>query len=366
MKISCLQENLSKGLGLVSRLVATRGTLEILSHILISTDKGRIKLSATNLEIGVNYKVGGKVDEEGSITIPARLLSELVAQLPSGKLNLETEDSNIFLKSGDYESHIKGLSADEFPLIPKIKEAKNFTIKSADLREIINMVSFSAAIDETRPVLSGIYLNLTKDNLTLAATDSYRLAEKSIKVKNDQNKNFEVIIPAKSLVELSRLLGDGDGEVAVYIDSNQVMFETDDFEFISRLVEGKFPDYKNIIPTSYETRALVAGNEFGKIIKIAALFSGETVGSVNLEIKSKGKVAATSSSSQVGDSSAACEAEVEGKDAQIVFNSRYILDVLNSLGGSRVALEVSGSLNAGVIRKEGDKSFVYVIMPLRA
>jgi DNA polymerase-3 subunit beta len=346
--------------------VATRGTLEILSHILISTEKGRIKLSATNLEIGVNYKVGGKVDEEGSITIPARLFSELVAQLPSGKINLETEDSNIFLKSGEYESHIKGLSADEFPLIPKIKESKNFTIKSGDLRDVINVVGFSAALDETRPVLSGIYLNLNKDNLTLAATDSYRLAEKSIKVKNDQNKNIDVIIPAKSLIELSRLLGDGEGDVAVYLDSNQVMFETEDFEFISRLVEGKFPDYKNIIPNSYETKALMTASEFAKIIKVAALFSGETVGSVNLQVRNKGKVSATSSSSQVGDSSAACEAEVEGKDAEIVFNSRYILDVLNSLGSNKISLEVSGNLNAGVIRKEGDKSFVYVIMPLRA
>lgn len=366
MKISCLQENLSKGLGLVSRLVATRGTLEILSHILISTDKGRIKLSATNLEIGVNYKVGGKVDEEGSITIPARLFSELVSQLPSGKLNLETEESNIFLKSGDFESHIKGLSADEFPLIPKIKESKNFTISARDLREIIGLVGFAAAIDETRPVLSGIYLNLTKDNLTLAATDSYRLAEKTVKVKNDQNKNIEVIIPAKSLIELSRLLGDNEGDVAVYLDNNQVMFETEDFEFISRLVEGKFPDYKNIIPAGYETKAAMVGSEFGKIIKVAALFSGEAVGSVTLEIKSKGKVEAKSSSSQVGDSSAACEAEVEGKDTEIVFNSRYILDVLNSVGSNKISLEVSGGLNAGVIHKDDDKNFVYVIMPLRA
>lgn len=366
MKISCLQENLSKGLGLVSRLVATRGTLEILSHVLISTDKGRIKLSATNLEIGVNYKVGGKVDEEGTITVPARLFSELVAQLPSGKLSLVTEDQNVFLKSGEYESHIKGLSADEFPLIPKIKESKNFTISAKDLKEIVGMVSFAAALDETRPVLSGIYVNLTKDNLVLAATDSYRLAEKSVKVKNDKAKNLELIIPAKSLVELSRLLGDGDTDVAVYVDDNQVMFETEDFEFISRLVEGKFPDYKQIIPTSYETKANLLASDFAKIVKVAALFSGEAVGSVNLEVKSKGKVSAQSSSSQIGDSNAACEATVEGKDAEIVFNSRYVLDVLASLGSGQVNLEVNGKLNPGVIRKEGDKSYVYVIMPLRA
>ncbi len=228
------------------------------------------------------------------------------------------------------------------------------------------MVSFAAAIDETRPVLGGIYLNLNKDNLVMAATDSYRLAEKAIKVKNIAGKNLEAVVPAKSLVELSRLLGDGSGDVSVYLDNNQVMFETDDFEFISRLVEGKFPDYKQIIPNSFETSATLEVSDFSKIVKVAALFSGESVGSINLEIKAKGKVGAQSSSSQLGDSNAFCDAEVKGADAEIVFNSRYILDVLNNLGSGKVVLEVNGKLNPGVVRKEGDKSYVYVIMPLRA
>lgn len=367
MKVSCLAENLSKGLNTVSRLVATKGTLEILSHILLSTEGGRLKLSATNLEIGINYKVGSKVEEEGSITVPGRLFSELVSQLPEGKLNISTEKNSLLVKSGNYESRVNGLSAEEFPLIPKTKSKKSFSINSVDLKEAIGMVSFASAPDEARPVLAGVYFKLKKDKLTLAATDSYRLAEKIIKVKNERSdKDLEVVVPTRSLLELSRVIGDYDGEVNVYLDENQIMFETDDFEFTSRLVEGKFPDYKQIIPTDVETKAIVDTNDFMGIVKVAALFSGEAVGSINLKFKAKGRVEAESSSSQFGDSSAGCEAEVSGKDMEMVFNSRYILDALLGMSGSKISLEVCGKLSPGIIRKEGDKSYVYVIMPLRA
>lgn len=364
MKISCLEENLSKGLSVVSRLVATKGTLEILSYILLSTEKGRLKLSATNLEIGINYKVGGKVEEDGSVTVPARLFSELISQLPEGKLNISTNGNNILVKSGDYESRVNGLSDDEFPLIPKVKSKKSFSVPASDFKKAINMVSFASALDETRPVLAGTYLKLNKNKLSIVATDSYRLAEKIVDVKGEGN--VEIIIPTRSLNELSRVIGEYSGDVNVYIDENQVMFETDDFEFTSRLVEGKFPDYKQIIPTNSETKATVSMSDFVNIIKVAALFSGESVGSVNVEIKSKGKISAQSSSSQFGDSNAACDAIVEGKDTEIVFNSRYILDVLSNISKSEVVLEVNGKLNPGVIKIKGDKSYVYVIMPLRA
>lgn len=364
MKISCLEENLSKGLNIVSRLVGTKGTLEILSHILLTTEKGRLKLSATNLEIGINYKIGGKVEEEGSITVPARLFTELVSQLPEGKLLISTDKNSVLVKSRDYESRVNGLSAEEFPLIPKIKEKKSFSVLAGDFKEAISVVSFASAIDETRPVLSGIYMNIKKGKMALAATDSYRLAEKIIEVKDD-SKETEVIIPNKSLNELTRVISDYDGMIDVFVDENQIMFETDDFGFTSRLVEGKFPDYKQIIPTVSETVATVMVNDFVKIIKVAALFSGESVGSINIEISPKGKISARSSSSQYGDSNASCEARVEGKEIEIVFNSKYILDVLANINGE-VQFEVNGKLNPGVIKKVGDKSYVYVIMPLRA
>lgn len=365
MKLSCLQENLSKGLNVVSRLVATKGTLEILSHILLSTEKGRLKLSATNLEIGINYKVGAKIDSDGAITVPARLFSELISQLPEGKIDLELKEDTLYIKTGTFKSQIKGLSAEEFPLIPKIKEKNLAVLSAGELKEAINMVSFSAAADETRPVLAGIYMNLGKGKLTLAATDSYRLAEKTLSLKEKSTDVREAIVPARSLAEFSRILDDPEKEVKIYLDDSQVMLETEDLDFTSRLVEGKFPDYKQIIPTDFETQAIFTKKEFASIIKVVSIFSRESAGSVTLELKQKGFVEAISAGSQYGDSDASCEAEVTGKDSEVILNSKYLLDVLGNLAEGRIVLESSGRLTACVLRKEDDKSYVYVVMPLR-
>lgn len=366
MKLSCLQENLSKGVSVVSRLVSTRGTLEILSHILLKTEDGRLKLSATNLEVGINYKIGAKIDEDGAITVPARLFSELISQLPHGKIDLSVEDTTLKTKIEQFESSIKGLSDEEFPLIPKIKDKKLVSIPEKQLKDAINSVAFAAALDESRPVLSGIYLKTEKDKLILVATDSYRLAEKVIKLKGANLPVKEAIVPAKSLIELTRTLDSPDKEATIYLDDTQIMVETDEVEFTSRLIEGKFPDYQNIIPSSYETKASAASDELLNIIKVTSLFSREAAGSVTLVVDPKGKIEAISAGSQYGESNAACKATVEGKDTEIVFNSRYILDVLNHLSGGNVSFESSGKLNAGVIKKEDDPNYLYLIMPLRA
>lgn len=366
MKLSCLQENLNKAVTTVSRLVSNKGTLEILSHILITTEKGLLKLSATNLEMGINYKVGAKIEKEGSITIPARLFSELISQLPDGKIDLEEKDQTLNIKIGEFNSKIKGLSADEFPLIPKIKEKKIVSINSDDFKEAIQMVFFAAATDETRPVLSGIYFKAEKGKIYLAATDSYRLSEKIITLKGKENPTKEAIVPARTMIELSRILDDPEKEVNIYLDDSQIMFETDDFEITSRLIEGKFPDYKQIIPTNLETKATLSKDKFTNVIKVASLFSKETAGSITLNFSSKGKVEVNSAASQYGESDSACEAEVTGKDSEIIFNSKYILDALINLPSGNITLEISGKLNPGVLRKEGDNSYTYVIMPLRA
>lgn len=366
MKLSCLQENLNKGLSVVSRLVATRGTLEILSHILLETQEGRLKLSATNLEIGINYKIGAKIDQEGSITVPARLFSEFISQLPTGKIDISVDDLTLKSKIGSFESNIKGLSAEEFPLIPKIKDKKIFSIPANQLKEAINSVSFASAPDEARPVLAGIYLKATKGKMILAATDSYRLAERKIDLKTKETKEVEAIIPARGLMELARILEDSNKEVDVYLDETQVMFETEDLEFTSRLVEGKFPDYEQIVPTGFETKAILEKSDFLNVLKVVALFSREQAGSITLAIKKSGKVELVSSGSQLGESNASANAEVEGKDVEIVFNSKYLLDVLNVIVDGKVALEVTGKLNPGVLKKEGEKNSLYVIMPLRA
>ncbi len=366
MKISCLQENLNKGVTTVSRLVSIKGTLEILSHILISTENGRLKLSATNLEMGINYKVGAKIEKEGSITVPAKLFSELISQLPLGKIDLEEKDETLYAKIDGFNSQIKGLSSEEFPLIPKIKEKKIISVTAGELKDAIQMVFFSAAPDETRPVLSGIYFKVEKLKIYLASTDSYRLSEKIINLKEKETSIKEIIIPAKTMIELSRVLDDPEKIVNIYINETQIMFETDDFEITSRLIEGKFPDYKQIIPTGAETKAVLDKDKFLSVIKVASLFSRDTAGSITLNFSTKGKIEVIASGSQYGETDSTCDAEVTGKDSDIIFNSKYILDVLNNLPSGNITLEISGKLNPGVLKKEGDKDYTYVIMPLRA
>ncbi len=367
MKITILKENLSKGLNVIGRIVSTRGSLEVLSNILIKTDKGRVCLSATNLEVGINYMVGAKVEKEGAITVPARLFTEFINSLPGEKITLELEGDTLHSKADNYEANIKGISADEFPLIPEIKTNKVFSLKNSALREAINLVGFAAAMDDTRPVLAGVYMKIDGSKVTLATTDSYRLAEKVIDLGNEKAKKTEIIIPAKTLLELGRILGELDSNevVKVYLSESQILFEANGLDFISRLIEGQFPNYKQIIPENSDTKAKVSKDELASAVKIASLFARENANSIKVAVKSKGKVEVDSGGSQVGDNTAKITAVVTGKDTEASFNGKYIMDALNAIRESDINLEISGKLNPGVIKTTKDKNYIYIIMPLR-
>lgn len=365
MKVSVLKENLAKALSTCGRVVSTRGSLEILSNVMLSTESGRLKISATNLEVGINYWLGAKVEKEGAITVPARLLTDIVNSLSSEKVELTVEELNLHLTSDKDKLTIKGISVDEFPLIPSIDNT-SFKISSKVFRDALNLVDFAAALDEARPVLSGVYMNVDGDRLTLAATDSYRLAEKVIKLDKKVTDKYEIIVPARALIELARTLGDFDEDIKVCIGDNQILFAATEVEFTSRLIEGNFPNYKQIIPENNDTKAVVKASDFASVLKVASLFAKENANSVNIFVRSKGKIEINATSSQIGDSSSVVSAEVDGKDGEISFNSRYILDVLSNLKDEKVEFEISGKLNPGVIRPEGSKDYTYIIMPLRS
>ncbi len=365
MKASILRENLAKALSVCGRVVTTRGSLEILSNVMISTEAGRMKISATNLEVGVNYWVGAKVENEGAITVPARLITDVISSINSEKVSLELEDMTLHVNSDTDKLSIKGISIDEFPLIPSI-ETTAFKISSKLLREALSQVTFAAALDEARPVLSGVYFLVDGDTLTLAATDSYRLAERVIKLEKKVADKVEVIIPARALIELSRTLADITGDIKVCVNDNQVLFAADEVEFTSRLIDGNFPNYKQIIPEGNDTKAVVSVSALSGVLKVASLFARENANSINIFVRSKGKIEVSATSSQVGDSSSTIEAQVEGKDGDISFNGKYILDVLSNVKEENVEFEISGKLNPGVIRLEGKKDYTYIIMPLRS
>jgi len=367
MKVSLLKENLSKALNTTGRIVGIKGTLPVLSNILLSTEDGRIRVSSTNLEIGINYFIGAKIEKKGSITVPAKLFSDFIASLPNEKVDLELDDLTLKIKNINYSSEIKGISGEEFPIIPNIKENKVLSLKAKDLKDALKIVYFAASIDDSRPILSGVFFNKTDDNLTIVATDSYRLAEKSLKISKEFKENFQIIVPVKTTQEIFKIISDNpESVVDIYTNENQILFEIGNIELISRLIEGQFPNYKQIIPETSETKATVNTNEFIGILKTSILFAKENANTLKIIIGSKGKLEVVVEATQIGSNNVFIEADVDGKGGEISFNGRYLIDILQNLNTKEVSLEITGKLSPGLIKSEEIKDYLYLIMPLRS
>lgn len=372
MKLACLQENLARGLAIVGRAVATRSTLPVLANILLATDESRLKLSATNLEIGINCWVGAKVEQEGAITIPARLLADFVNSLPPEPIDLTliTRTQTLNLRCGRFEANIKGIDAQEFPLIIVPEEDRAITLDADALSQMIDRVAFAAATDESRPVLTGVHTELTPKGLTLAAADSYRLSVASTALEKGPDHAMNVIIPARSLHELRRILGD-ENSVSMLVSSNrnQVFFHIKDVDLISQLVEGSFPDHRQIIPTSYNTRTVLVTSDFLKAVRMASIFARDAANIARLQVVpghsgGMGRLIITASSAEYGDNVSELDATVEGAPIEIAFNARYLMDALNVIDTAEVALETRDPSSPGVIRPVGSNDFVHIIMPM--
>ncbi len=370
MKVSVTQENLTRALGAVGRIVSTRTTLPVLGNILIGTDSGRLKLSATNLEIGINYWIGAKIEEEGALTVPARLFSDFITSLPAeNNINLSADGAVLHVQTTHFQSTINGISAEEFPLIPQLKAKPALKLPVEDLREAISQTAIVASPDEARPVLTGVYVYIEESNLVMAATDSYRLAEKKLKVAKG-GSDFKAIVPARTLMELGRVLGEVTGEVEVLVEENQVMFKIEGMELTSRLVEGQFPNYRQIIPAAgqNDTSFEIETDEFGRLAKVAGLFARESAGSIRLEVKGQESlVNVISTTSQVGENTSSAECDTKGPDAEIALNSRYLTEALGAIRSDDVKFVISGKLNPCVIRPvgKGAADYTHIIMPLR-
>lgn len=368
MKLSVTQENLAKAITTVGRMVSARSSLPVLANILIATEGGRLKLSATNLEVGINYWIGAKVEEDGGITVPARLFSEFITSLPSGNVDMELNDLSLVVKAPHVESSINGISAEEFPLIPQIKSEPALQISAKTFHDALAQVVVAASADESRPILTGVYIYNENSNLVIVSTDSYRLAEKQLKLAKKPTSDIKFIVPARTIQELVRLLGDHDGDIAVYASDNQVMFEVDGIELTSRLIEGQFPDYRQIIPKSADTTVEAATDEVMRVTKLASLFARENAGSVRLDIKAEGRMDVVANPSQVGENTSSADCEVDGDDNEIALNARYLTDALGVLKTPKLTLSLSGKLNPCVIKPAGDSEkvdYLHIIMPLR-
>ena len=378
MKLSCLQENLSRGLGIVGRAVANRSTLPITQNVLISTDQSMLKLSATNLEIAMTTWIGAMVEEEGTITVPARLLTEFVNSLPSERIDIELEQGSGVLKlsCGQNKANIHGADPSEFPPIPTVEDGIAASVDPAVLRAAINRVAFAAATEESRPVLTGVELKLGGEKFSLAAADGFRLAVQHGALNAPVDTEMKVIVPARTLNEIGRLLSDQEEPVEIVMSpaKGQVLFRvtgSQTIETVSQLLQGSFPNYEQLIPQSYETRAILDLPALLRAARTVAIFARDGSNIIRLHVvpgengDSQGKVIISAKSEEVGDNEDEVVADtIEGGEGKIAFNSRYLLDVLQVLERGKVALETTTSSSPGVFKPTDSEEYIHVVMPM--
>ncbi|MCJ7426780.1 MAG: DNA polymerase III subunit beta [Dehalococcoidales bacterium] len=373
MKLSCLQENLDRGLNVVGRAVAVRTTLPITNNVLLATDKSRLKLSATNLEMAISCWIGAKVEEEGAITVPARLLSEFISSLPSEKvdINLSPQTKTLGLKCARFEARISGVDAKDFPPIPRVEGGIATKVEVEALRQAIGQVAFAAATEESRPVLTGVDAEFDGDTLTLAAADGFRLAVYKLPLAQAVSQKTEVIIPARTLAELNRLMADQEEavEITVNPEKGQALFRLKDIELVSQLIQGSFPNYSQLIPKKFNTKAVISVADFLRATKTASIFARDGSGIVRLVVApggemTPGKVTVSARSEEIGDDVGDIDAMVEGEEAKIAFNGKYLTDVLSVLHEAQVALETTNPSSPGVLKPVGSDNYIHVVMPM--
>ena len=346
MKLQVTQEHLSQALASVGRVANARNTLPILSNVLIKTINNRLSLSATNLDIAIIHYIGAKISQEGSITVPARLMQDFVSSLPSGVIDLELTNTKLNVTTSQYHSVINGIVADDFPVMPTISKGKNWSMPAQDFKKGLQQVVFAASSDETRQVLTGVYIHSKDGRMYIAATDSYRLAEKEM---GKSSESTSMLVPASAMQDLLRIMGDFDGDLLATHDGQQVQFQVGDVELTARLVEGNYPDYQKLIPSEFTSTIKLKKSDLLSVTKVSSLFARESAGSVTIELEAKSnKLSIRSVASQLGENTATAEGEVDG-GGSITLNSRYLMDALQVLGGEDVVFGFIGQTNHRVL-----------------
>lgn len=385
MKLSCTQENLNQGLFTVGHIAARNANLPILGNILLKAKDGVLKLLATNLEIGITCQVRGKIEEDGDFTLPAKLFADYIGLLPNEKVDLGLKGNDLEIKCGKAKTKIRGQEAADFPLIPEVEKKNPYLVGANDFLGALGQVIFAVAKGDTRPELGGVYFNFNSNNLTMAATDSYRLAERTIGFKNQNGQERAIIVPASTLLELTRIIagtkkqeekgeaedkGRVSGELEIYLSENQVLFSFNNIEVVSRTIEGQYPNYKQIIPTEHKTRTVFKIAELGRAVKTASLFSKAGIFDVGLNFSpGKNEVEISAANAQLGESNMVVEAELEGEENNIVVNYRYLLDGLQNINEEEVIFEMSNNASPCLLRpaREGKAAgeYFYIVMPIK-
>ncbi len=375
MKITCKQQDLSRGLAVVSHAVSSRSTLPILANILMATDQGRLRLSATNLEIGINCWIDAEVQEEGSTTVPAKTFTDLVNSLAQGQVNLTVPDDSqtISVKSEKSNATVKGMDPSEFPLIPSAEGNESpIILEAGQLKDMIAQVVFAAADDDSRPVLTGVLAEVNNEKISFAAADSFRLALRVSPLAGHDEAHNSILIPARTLAELARILpSEGAVQMVVTPNRSQVLFHTEHVDLVSRLIEGTFPNIRGAIPKEYVTRAVVETKEFAAAVKSVTPFARDSSNIARVKVAGgtgagiePGSLSIEATAEDIGSNVTTINAAVDGPEQQIIFNVKYLSDILSVMDTPEVALELTSSSRQGVIKPVSSVDYTYVIMPM--
>ncbi len=363
MKLKVTQENLNKALGLVARVANTRGTLPILSNVLLKIEGNRLSVAATNLDIAISCQLGAQVQTEGSLTVPARLLQDFVNGLPSGVIELEQDDQRLKITTDSYKSVINGVSAEEFPVMPAIEGGTSWKMSAPLLKKALQQVLMAASSDESRPVLTGVLFQTVDGVLYAAATDSYRLAEKRL---TELKQEVKLLIPATALHDVLRIINDHEGDITVVHDDQQVQFRAGDVELVARLIEGNYPDYRKLIPTSFATTAVLARSELVNITKVSSLFARESAGSIVVSVDEPSEsIWIHAVASQLGENNATLKVDAKGSGS-ITLNSRYLIDGLQAMDAKMIQIGFNGKLEAVMLAGSEADDYLHIIMPLKS
>ncbi len=373
MKIEILKENLKNSLGVVERIVGKNLSLPVLNNVLMETEDSFLVLVSTDLETAIKLWVLTKIVKQGKVLVPAKFLSSFVGSLPNEKILLEAEGQNLHIECKKLKTNIQGNNPEEFPIIPKFADAEYLEVDARKLCEALSQIIDIPMTSTSRPEISGLYFSFSKNNITMAATDSFRLAEKSVSLQKPVNKEYAFILPQRPAREILHILDGKDGAVKIYFSNNQVLFELPmkevahpQVQITSRLIDGEYPNYQDIIPTKFKTHATVKRDEFLNQIKTASLFSGK-VNEVKIAISpEKNEVGIFAKSAEIGEHQGAIEASIEGEAIEISFNYKYLVDGLMNIHSSEIVFDVSKEEGPCILRPVGDASYIYVVMPIKS
>ncbi len=366
MKIICTQENLKAGLLTVGRIISSSSTLPILNNVLIKTENGMLKISSTNLEIAITTHIRCKVEEDGEVTVICKAISDLVNNLPNKNLELKTENNQLGIETENYHTSIKTLPAEDFPLIPVLDGGEPLSVDAESLKGAIDEVVFAASTNQTQPEIAGVLFSFEEEKLKIVATDRYRLAEKKITLEKKKTTSQEVIVPQKTVVELSRIIGNSKGGVEIMLSETQIVFSFNETKIISRVIDGQYPDYKQIIPSSFATTITTEKQPLVSALRTAGIFSHST-NSVKLDYdQGKQSLILATESSDLGKGVVELPSVVEGKGGSVMLNNHYILDCLLSMDSSRVVIKIIDDSSPSLVLPDGDDSYIYLIMPIKS